>query len=335
MRYYWRPADGVARAWVLPSYGRFEFAGGAAESIAYAFGITDETQASRSDDHPHRNSRSTGGSPVVDVRVRATVEASAPGAVEISWRPGDGRRAVLRLASSGSEKASWLSTGRRESLLSAVLAPGRAVDVELEYVDGDARAWVDGDEVAVLPDPLPIEEAVLAQEGHRSDGQELRISAEGGALVVTDVRVDHDLYYHSGHDDPQYAIGDDGSIRVPADSYFMLGDNTTSSHDSRKWTANGVRLQPGRADGLTEVWWDAQNGPKFEPTRRGESAGPTRKVVTDLDGIVRTWEPSAEDGEILSRRVPFVTRDLVVGRAFFALVFWPLEEVPRRFRLIH
>jgi hypothetical protein len=209
------------------------------------------------------------------------------------------------------------------------------VSLELEYVDGDARAWLDGVEVAVLADDLDVEAAVAALDDEAGGPQRLRIAAEGGSLVVEDVRVDHDLYYWSGRNQPPNEPRQGESIVVPADSYFMLGDNTSSSHDSRRWTAQGVRVKPGRPDGLAEIWWDSQTNWTAEPPDEDDppELGGKRKV-TDLDGIVRTWH-AQDEVESLQKRVRFVTRDLIVGRAFFALVFWPLDEIPRRFRLIH
>jgi signal peptidase I len=324
LRDYWRAAEGVAKGWRLERFGRFAFAGGAREGVDYAFGITDSTHAADA-------SRSTHGAPVVDVRVRFRVEASAPAAIEVGWRPGDGRWATLRLASDAA-KPSRLVTATRDSPVNARLEPGRSVAVELEYVDGDAHAWVDGAEVAVLPDDLGIEDAVAALEREGGEPQRLRITAEGGALVVTDVSVDRDLYYWSGRNADQNRPGPGESIVVPPDSYFMLGDNTRSSHDSRQWTAVGVALAEGRPDGLREVWWDSQNGPRGEHDREGGRG--TLRTVTDVDGVVRSWYAS-EERDTLRKPLSFVTRDMIVGRAFFALVFWPPHQVPARFRLIH
>jgi hypothetical protein len=59
-----------------------------------------------------------------------------------------------------------------------------------------------------------------------------------------------------------------------------------------------------------------------------------RNEVTDVEGVVRRW---AED-EFVPRedRRSVVTRDRIIGKAFFALVFWPLDErFLDRLRFIH
>jgi signal peptidase I len=326
LRDHWIAADGPLRAWDLRSFGRFTFAGGAREAIRHAFGITDQT-------HAERAPRSVSGAPAVDVRVRFSVEADDEAAVEVTWRPGDGREAVLRFASPGYAPSRATvrlpGVGGAEGETSAPLGRALGVDrrhaVELEFVDGEARAWVDGDEVAVLPAPLSLEAAMAARD--RDDGgepQELRISAEGAALDVLDLRVDRDLAYVAGSGEHGGGRGD--PVVVPAGSYFLLGDNVGASHDGRGWMAEGVRLRPGAAHGVEEVWWDKQVHPS---SSRG-----VRSVV-DVEGVPRSWRASDETATLGPRRRPFVTRDMIVGRAFLALVFWPPKTVPGRFRLIH
>src|SRR5207247_1934012 len=131
------------------------------------------------------------------------------------------------------------------------------------------------------------------------------------------VRVDHDLYYFGGRENSANQVPEPGTPAVTGpDQYFMLGDNTTSSSDSRVWTAQGVRLKDG-----SEVWWDGSNS---EDTRYDVRIveGKSFYSVNDVEGIHRTW---GEDdvvreggaGRLPPRRMSFVTRDRIVGRAFF------------------
>ena len=62
--------------------------------------------------------------------------------------------------------------------------------------------------------------------------------------------------------------------------------------------------------------------------------------ITDVEGVVRRWA----DGDVdrtagtswQTRRMPYVTRDRIVGRAFFALIFWPVDDAfLDRIRFIH
>jgi hypothetical protein len=151
------------------------------------------------------------------------------------------------------------------------------------------------------------------------------VAVRGAPLVLDEVRVDHDLYYANHRLDPTYLPHEDDTLRLGPEDHFMLGDNTRSSSDSRRWTANGVRLKDG-----TEILWEWQTYP-----RSVEQGGRRVKEVVDTEGVSRRWAPEdeAEDGS-LTRRMPFVARDRIVGRAWFALVFWPLDTLGR-IRFIH
>jgi signal peptidase I len=328
--WYWRDDASRGPSFRVESWNEFVFDGAIpgpgmpplSASLRYVSPITDLMRWERVQTSPPLGPREQNGTPVADVRVTCEVLAKAAGAFEISWRSGDGRLALLRLASDGVTPSSQAAaSGTRTTAISARLVPGKRVRLELESVDGDVHAWVDGTEVATIADEMPIEEVEKVILGE----QDLRLRASGGAMTVTDVHVDHDLYYTGPRED---GPGLQEPIEVPDDAWFMMGDNTRHSSDSRKWTANGMRMKDGR-----EVWWDSQTHLDVS-----HEDGAQVKRVTDVEGVERTWRSDEEDPSttLPSRRVPFVTRDLIVGRAFFALVFWPLDgSFLSRWRLIH
>jgi signal peptidase I len=285
-----------------------------AATLRYGIPITSHATA----DSP----RLTSGNHVSDVRWSATVEAAGSAELEVTWRPGDGRNHQLRLATAD-RAASMLRARDRETPLAARLVPGTPVDVALESVDGDVRAWVGGEEVLVLADDLTVEEAVrVATEGPST--QELLVSARGASLALRDVRLDRDLYYIGGREESDNVPRAGDAYPLGADEYFLMGDNTGASSDSRKWRAKGGETRDGRA-----IWWDWQVSP-----RSVEVDGVRRNEVTDVDGIVRRWD----EGEFVPREVrrSVVTRDRIIGKAFFALVFWPLDDqFVERVRFIH
>ena len=328
---YWRYGE-RGPAFDVASWREFVFAGGEASpgraplsaSLDYGVRITDQT---RWEEITGLGPRDDQGAPVADVRVSCEVLAEAPAAIEISWRSGDGRHALVRLASEGLDPSKAVG-GVNEAPLRRALVPGRRMRLEMEAVDGDVHAWVDGDEVAVVADEQPLAEVERRVEEGALERQELRLTASGGRLAVHDVRVDRDLYYTGRKEDFSNLPESGKSVEVPEGSWFMMGDNTRHSSASRKWTAKGVRLRDG-----SEIWWDSQTWPRS--VGRGASAA---RQVTDVDGVTRTWTEAEQDphGGSLDRRVPFVTRDLIVGKAFFALVFWPLDETfVERWRMIH
>ena len=57
--------------------------------------------------------------------------------------------------------------------------------------------------------------------------------------------------------------------------------------------------------------------------------------VVDVQGIERWWDAIDEDhDQKRSEPLPFVHRDMIVGRAFF--IFWPLiPHFPNRLGFIH
>ena len=102
------------------------------------------------------------------MRLRATVVADGPAEVELSWAPGDGRRHVLRVASAGREPSAARTQTKTQTLDGAVLAPKVPMRLELESVDGDLRAWIDGKEASILSDELPMAEAERIEDRGRA-----------------------------------------------------------------------------------------------------------------------------------------------------------------------
>ena len=121
------------------------------------------------------------------------------------------------------------------------LPPGEAVDVAFAHVDDELVAWRDGDEVQRLDSS-----AFAVREGcvlpFRGVGENARLQlppeqrvqpqvrARGkGRLRIDELRIDRDQHY-TRSTAPEV-------IEVPAGHYYMLGDNTLQSVDSRGWTA--------------------------------------------------------------------------------------------------
>jgi len=262
------------------------------------------------------------GELVRDVRFQATLAADAPATVWLRWWMGEDRAAELRLAAPGDAEGSRLrvTRGEQEAIERALdvgLAPGRPARVELECVDGQVYVHVDGREVVHVDEERHLDE--LRGLGDFKQGFELE--ARGGAVRVEGLRADRDVHYGAK---TKYALDDGGEgVFVPDGHYFMLGDNTDHSSDSRAWELTGVVLEDGK-----EIWFEA-NESDNRPTQ-----GPDGLLhVVDQDGIERRWSRDAEDHRE-TKDMPFVARHLIVGRAFF--IFWPLlPDFPNRAGFIH
>ena len=334
--WYWRDETVGGSGWKpLASFAEFAFAGDVearvgvpvpAAILAYGYLIRDTSETSS-------DPSTSDGFATPDIRVRGTITTHGPADVLLEWHPGDGRVHAMRLATAG-RGASLASTARGNRALPALPETG-ATAFEFESVDGDLRVAIDGEEVAVLPDEITLEKAELAAEP--SDPQRLTFSVRGSPLELRDVTVAHDLYYTS---EGRPETGD--AWRIPDDAYFMLGDNTRNSNDSRRWSASGVRLADGR-----EIWFDPSPSADEEPRypRYETIDGVSYEERRDTEGVVRRWAPGdlMPGSGSLSRRMPFVERERIVGRAWFAMYAdvdaWPLK-IPKittsgRIRFIH
>ena len=306
-----------------PDAGRIE---GLARRV-YGYAIRDTDRAGFQDPGTDVSS----SFPCPDVRLSCRVTATGPAEVELGWAPGDGRRQTVRIATEGRAPSAATTNGARRAL-AARLVPGTPLDVVLESVDGDLRAWVGGEEVAVIPDELSLEETIRL-EGLASGAapQQLTIGVRGAPTTVDRIRVHHDLYYTNyQHDGSAWPRRGD-FMRLGPDDYYMLGDNTRYSSDSRKWQATGVRLKDGR-----HIVWDPRPDDDVGYQPRDTTVGErVRREVLDVEGIRRRWfrDEEVETGTE-SVRLPFVKRDRIIGRAWFGLVFWPLEEILPRIRCV-
>ncbi|MDF1702190.1 MAG: signal peptidase I [Planctomycetota bacterium] len=330
---FWRAGEGAANGWRLESHDRFAYEGGALARLRNRNNILEHTRPDS------WGTSGNAGELVRDVRFRMRVRLPAaevdaksgkaaptpPTRLSIRWRADGSYLAVMTLSSEegGSEAFIRRDTGVvAQSALPVRLEAGRSYDVEMEYVDGRLYAHVDGVELVELKDGRRFPET-------RDDAgdQRFQLEAEGGALFVEAMHVDRDLRYENSWDANPGARR--SGVTVPADSYFMLGDNTRNSSDSRRWRTVTQHLIGDRT-----IRYDYASSPDYLDSEY--DADRTPKRVTDVDGLPRTWFEEDEDPERGSETssAPFVHRDLIVGRAF--LVFWPWNpEFPGRIGFIH
>lgn len=158
--------------------------------------------------------------------------------------------------------------------------PGKAVEIGFENLDYRLALSVGGEEVlASSSDPKSTayygpNVKALRQMRKEAPAAPPRIYAQSGDLELTHVVVERDEYYY--HDSKQAAIGKlpwaprggwasrDSPILLRDHEYFMLGDNTSASKDSRLWDDVGPHLKDrGEAFQLGTVPRDQLIGKAF------------------------------------------------------------------------
>ncbi len=203
------------------------------------------------------------------------------------------------------------------------LPPSAKLEIRFEHRDGLLEAWVDskkvGDFSTVLDRPGPLEFISL------------EIGCKGGQAQISELELKRDLYYTTD--------GVEGkTIHIPKGKFFMMGDNTQASEDSRLWrsltlgiTKEGKICPPGK--NAVQTWTGNMRGGAFyvgNPLDPDENPVlVTRKhsiVFTDFFGENHVLKGDPEDFERAVQAAPpkwapFVPKSFVVGRAFAR--FWP------------
>lgn len=136
--------------------------------------------------------------------------------------------------------------------------PDGPVRFSLGYADAQVRVLVDG-EIAIETTrdqyTVSIDQArTLAR--FRRQPPRLRFGAENVDVTLSHLRIDRDVFYTAGPAELGRGTGTAGNpITLGPEAYFVLGDNSPASHDSRFWQAStlGPHLRDAYARGDYQV----------------------------------------------------------------------------------
>ncbi len=183
------------------------------------------------------------------------------------------------------------------------LPAARSVRFSFENLDDRLTLELDGREVLTSEvDP------VAEQRAHAM----LALGGEGADFA--DLMVWRDIYFTDMRG---------GSYQIPEGHYFMLGDNTQDSSDSREWSFARYRLPDGD---LVRGNFRRGENPQLVVGRPG---GPELWMVDEWGEMLRM--PRSDVQELSPEDAPFVERSLIVGRAI--AVFWPIQPQKSVWRL--
>lgn len=127
--------------------------------------------------------------------------------------------------------------------------PGVTRSIELWFVDQHAIVWIDGR--IVIQKLFDLSMKTVRQRLPLPNGSvpRVKLTVSGSPVTLTKVQLDRDLYYSSSHsgpggspgygalskdrEDPALHFG--RSIKLEDGQFFVLGDNSPMSQDSRYW----------------------------------------------------------------------------------------------------
>lgn len=133
---------------------------------------------------------------------------------------------------------------------------GKAVNVELWYVDMELSCWIDGEQVAVHRFEISDDDVPWESMKGRTDQREdsftkpvqtrlpspaIRIS---GPAILKHVELDRDLHYTTFSDNSFRAVTE--PFVIEPDQFFCMGDNSPSSLDSRGWRDLAPWIEEGK-----------------------------------------------------------------------------------------
>ena len=164
----------------------------------------------------------------------------------------DGRLTLERGTLDGSDRESWGQT--------TVELPERPVRLALGHADYQVVVELDGKRLLTsTAEQYPVAAEQARANSEKNTAPILQIAAERIDADFAHLLVERDVYYTSGNlRDGMTAPGTGTQghpIAIRDDAYFVCGDNSPGSHDSRAWSEStlGPHLRQAYSNGVYEL----------------------------------------------------------------------------------
>jgi signal peptidase I len=194
-----------------------------------------------SDFHGYNGNESRELNDVRDVGMEARVTLSESiESIAVALRSGSDRF-VLRIPTTKAGEIKLVRNGqfvpisnRSNPFIEKSLWP-RTVRLEATLIDGRFQAAIDG---RLLFEPFDYDNPV--SNGPMSDSP-LELGVRGGELEISEIRIYRDVYYTGTlANTPRQSHGMRSGVKLGNDEFFVLGDNSPVSNDSRFWSGGPV-----------------------------------------------------------------------------------------------
>ena len=197
------------------------------------------------------------GNYVGDVRIRA--ELSPLGGA--GWLDlvlvRDGYRFVARVDSRGESTLTMQAPGKENPIVlggtaGSPLDPETPAVIEFAHLDYRVYLKIDGHEVLTSSDDQYSPDVDALRQVRRINPVSISLVAADLSFELHDLRVDRDVYYAFSRTNTLRAYAGH-PLMLGDDEYFVLGDNSPNSHDSREWYLVGPHLADDFHEGRYQV----------------------------------------------------------------------------------